>query len=93
MLEVFQSEVVPHLEALSPRQSAEELFAALVEGNIPASFAEVDLMAATGWSWQTLLETPAEVVQKMAVYLAVRNARENGTHIRFEDQEDVGDGE
>ena len=45
-------------------------------------------MAATGWSWQTLQETPADVVQKMAVYLTVTQTIQSKGSLDFPDTED-----
>lgn len=77
-----------HDRVLSPlagpvRQMAEELFAGLVSGTVPQGFAEAHIMAATGWDWATLQRTPADVVQRMVVYLSVREARANGGSLEF----------
>ena len=66
-----------------PHRIAEELFASLAVGEVPDEFAEAHIMAHTGWSWETLQETPADVVERMAVYLAVKQARDVGGSIRF----------
>ena len=75
VLEVLCREVEP-FEAMG--RSAERLFAALAEGRVPAEFAEVHLMLATGWSWRELQETPADVVERTWVYVAVREVRRGG---------------
>lgn len=59
-------------------EDAERLFAALASGRVPADFAEAHLMLETGWSWRELQDTPADVVERTWVYLAVREAREVG---------------
>ena len=61
-----------HDRVLSPltgpvRQIAEELFTGLVTGTVQPGFAEAHIMAVTGWDWATLQDTPADVVQRMAV--------------------------
>jgi hypothetical protein len=67
--------VCPEVEiGVFPRQVAQQLFAALLTGQVPPTFAEVHLMAATGWSWHTLQDTPADIVNKMSIYLAVTHA-------------------
>ena len=91
VLQVFHREVVPSLEVGSPREMAEALFAGLVAGQLPAQLDEVYLMAATGWSWQDLQATPADVVQKMAVYLAVKCARDSSGALDFRAPEDGPD--
>ena len=88
VLEAFQCDVVLPLEEDTPVIMAEELFAGMVGGRIPPRFAEAHLMAATGWSWQTLQETPADVVQTMAIYLAVRQTRETKAVLEFHDTEE-----
>lgn len=88
ILEIFHREVVPRLEAASPRRMAEELFAGLMKGQMPPQFDETHIMASTGWSWQTLQETPADVVQKMSVYLAVTRTMQNRGSLDFPDTED-----
>lgn len=76
-LEVMLQEVIPAMGGASPEQMAQELFAGLLQGQVPASFAEAHLLALTGWTWHDLQETPADVVQKLAIYLAVRHAMDN----------------
>ncbi len=90
VLEAFKRCAAPYLAARSLRAEAEELFAALMSGQVPAAFVETHLMAATGWSWQRLQETPADVVWRMATYLAVAQAVEGGGALSFESEEEQG---
>ena len=87
VLEAFRREVVPYLDEGSPQSMAEELFSGLVAGRIPPQFSEVHLMASTGWSWETLQETPADVVRMMTLYLAVRHVRDSGGTLEYRDAE------
>lgn len=80
-LAFVQDRVIAPLDAATPREMAESLFAGLVAGQLPDAFLESHVMAATGWDWNTLQETPADVVQRMAVYLAVRLARDTGAEL------------
>lgn len=66
-----------------PKDGAEELFEALARGRVPPAFAEVHIMAATGWAWSVLQETPLDVVERMLAYLAVRQALDSGGHLDF----------
>ena len=93
ILKTFREEVIPWLEESDLKDMAEELFAGMVEGRVPRRFLEVHLMAATGWSWQTLRTTPADVVQRMAVYLAVKQAQDNKTSLELREAEEVDDGQ
>ena len=77
-MEMLRREIVTLLDGCSPNLQAEELFACLVTGRVPHEFAEAHLMALTGWSWQALQETPADVVERMSIYLAVKQTRETG---------------
>ena len=83
VLEAFHREVVPLLRGDSLRGMAEELFAEMIAGRIPGQFAEAHLMATTGWNWHTLQETPADVVEKMSIYLAVTQVREGKQDLDF----------
>jgi len=83
MMKVMEREIVPLWGRDRPRVLGEELFTGLVGGQIPALFAEAHIMAQTGWSWGTLQETPADVVEKMAIYLAVRQAVETKATIEY----------
>ncbi|MDA1349164.1 MAG: hypothetical protein O3A47_09945 [Chloroflexi bacterium] len=87
MLDFFLREVAPFLERDGPKQAAERLFAGLARGAVPADFVEAHVMAATGWSWQTLQETPADVVRDMEIYLGVSRAFESGGSLDFDTEE------
>ena len=65
-------------DARSSKEMAEGLFAALVAGRVPEEFADVHLMASTGWSHDELRRTPADVVERMSTYLSVKTAYETG---------------
>ena len=65
-----------------------ELFAGLMAGRAPAAFDEAHLMSRTGWTWQELQDTPADVVELMSVYLSVVDAMESGGSVGVE-----GDGD
>ena len=88
VLEAFQRQVAPHMERVSPRREAEHLFAGMISGRLPEAFSEVHLMASTGWSWDTLQKTPADVVRRMATYQAVTRAICERQSLRFEDEEE-----
>ena len=77
-MELVKREAAPLLDTNDPRSLAEQLLHGLVEGRIPEEFAEVHIMALTGWSWAELQDTPADVVERMALYLAVKQTREVG---------------
>ena len=74
----------PLADARSSKEMAEGLFEGLVAGRIPEEFADVHLMASTGWSYDELLRTPADVVERMATYLSVRAAYETGGAMEVE---------
>ena len=76
------------MEPASPRREAEHLFAGLISGHLPEAFSEVHLMASTGWSWDTLQKTPADVVRRMVTYLAVNRAIDERTSLEYEDEEE-----
>ena len=78
VMEVFGREIVSGWAGGDRQALAEELFEGLARGVIPAPFAESHVLALTGWTWAALQETPVDVVDRMAVYLAVRQARETG---------------
>lgn len=44
-------------------------------------------MAATGWTWEELQQTPAEIVNLMSLYLAVRSTKESGGDLHFDEDE------
>lgn len=87
-MDVLRARVLSRLVLEDPARLAEELFVGLATGRVPPQFVEVHLLAQTGWSWQTLLETPVSVVERMALYLAVRRTRETGGNLRMEEAED-----
>ncbi len=78
VLEVFCGQADLFAGASRSVEDAERLFAALASGRVPSDFAEAHLMLETGWSWRELQDTPADVVERTWVYLAVRAAREGG---------------
>ncbi len=69
----------------SNRDMAEKLFRGLHSGVLPEEFAEVHIMAATGWSWQELQNTPADVVENMVTYLGVTQAVGSGSSLDLPD--------
>ena len=83
VLELVRREVAPFWEEQHGSRPAERLFTSLAAGRVPEEFGEVHIMALTGWSWETLQETPADVVRRMATYLSVREARETGGILDF----------
>lgn len=84
VIEAFREDVAPHLlDARHRVELAQRLFACMVVGQIPREFEEAHIMAATGWSWQALQATPADVVQRVTIYLAVREARANQGSLEF----------
>ena len=83
VLTAIQEDVLPWLEQDSPDALSMSLFQAMAVGQVPQYFFEIQLMAATGWSWQTLQSTPADVVMKMALFLAVSEVREQGGTLQF----------
>ena len=87
VLEAFKRCAAPYLATRCLRAEAEELFAAMMSGQVPAAFVEAHLMAETGWSWQRLQNTPADVVRRMATYLVVSRAVEGGGALNFESDE------
>ena len=52
---------------------------------MPPQFGDVSLMVATGWSWRELQETPAETVNLMSIYPAIKNAKDNKESLTLED--------
>ena len=67
---------------------AMELFAGLMEGRAPEAFEEAHMMWRTGWTWQELQDTPADVVELMSVYLSVVDAMESGGSVDAEGNDD-----
>ena len=88
VLAVLNGEVLSPLRAGGSKEEAEALFEGLVSGRVPGEYLEVCLMAATGWSWHVLGETPADIVHRMAVYLAVKGTRDTKGALNFPDKED-----
>ena len=78
VLEVLNREVLPAACSGGSSDDAEALFAGLVSGRVPRQYVEACLMEATGWTWQALSETPADVVSRMPLFLAVKGARDAG---------------
>ena len=91
VLEAFQRDVIPCRRGGEPKEMAQELFVGLAAGQVPPRFEEVHMMAATGWSWRTLQETPVDVVRQMAVYLAVKQAMDSGGALEYPHMEDEQD--
>ena len=87
VLEVFKREVSPLFDGRGRRPQAEALFANLVSGVVPVDFTEAHMLAATGWSWQVLQDTPADVVRDLELYLEVSRAVETGGSLDFDTQE------
>ena len=88
-MDAVERHAAPLAGARSSKELAEGLFEGLVTGRIPEEFADMHLMASTGWSYDELLRTPADVVERMATYLSVRAAYETGGAMEVED---CGDG-
>ncbi len=86
VLKVLEREVMPLWNGSSPRLLAEDLLSGLVTGRVPDEFSEAHIMAVTGWSWAALMETPVDVVEKMAIYLAVRHVRDIGGALDFAEE-------
>ena len=78
MLEAFRRQIVPRLTGDGTKDAAESLFASMITGRVPPEFADAHLMAFTGWSWSELQQTPADVVVRMAIYIAVSRTLLNG---------------
>ena len=86
-MELLKWEVAPLLDGHTPRPLAEDLFVGLARGSVPEQFAEPHIMALTGWSWETLQETPADVVELVAIYLAVKQAIDFGGIVDFPEEQ------
>ena len=67
----------------SLRVQAEGLFSDLVAGRVPSGFEDVHVMALTGWSWIALQDTPADVVERMVIYMSVTRARDSEGALAF----------
>ena len=89
-MDAVERRTVPLAYVQSSKEMAEGLFEGLVAGRVPEEFADVHLMASTGWSYDELLRTPADVVERMSTYLSVRSAYETGGAMEVEDD---GDGQ
>ena len=83
VVQIIHDDVLPWLDQDSPESMAKGLFAGMLTGQVPDGFFEVQLMAATGWSWHTLQSTPADIVLKMALFLAVSQVKEQGGALQF----------
>ena len=53
------------------------------EGSILPEFHDSHLMDVTGWSYETLQETPADVVRQYEMYLIIKNVVVNGGKLPF----------
>ena len=85
-MEVLE-ETLERLGAMAgARHLAERLFEGLMGGCVPDEFAEAHLLAMTGWSFRELQETPADVAEKVAIYLAVKQAIESGGDLEFPEE-------
>ena len=65
----------------------EDLFRGLLAGRVPSPFAEVHILALTGWTWAALQETPVDVVARMAEYLAVRSVKDSGGTLQLQEHD------
>lgn len=43
------------------------------------------LMEATGWSWPELMATPMDVVRRHQTYLAVKQTKDSGGSMQFDE--------
>ena len=93
VLRVIGETVLPWLDMDPPETMAKALFAGMSAGQVPEDFFDVQLMASTGWSWQDLQSAPADVVLKMAVFLAVSQIKAQGGALRFPDNSRPSDDE
>ncbi|MDA0769322.1 MAG: hypothetical protein O2821_03770 [Chloroflexi bacterium] len=83
VMQVVIEDVLPWLDQDSPEEMAKGLFAGMSTGQVPEEFLDVQLMDATGWSWQVLQSAPADVVLKMAIFLAVSQVKAEGGALQF----------
>lgn len=83
VLKVVHGQLIRALPESSLRVEAEDLFSDLVTGRVPSGFEEVHIMVITGWSWTVLQDTPADVVERMVMYLSVSRAREDEGALAF----------
>ena len=91
VVEAMNEEVMPWLDRDTPEMMAKALFAGMSAGQVPEQFFEVQLMAATGWSWQALQSAPADVVLRMAVFLAVAQVKSQGGALQFPPESSLSD--
>ncbi len=87
------AEALPAMERLltaRERRAAKSmaLFEGLMRGRAPEDFEEVRLMSKTGWTWQELQDTPADVVELMSIYLSVVEAMETGGSVEAKEDAD-----
>ena len=54
---------------------------------VPALWQESHVLAETGWTWEQLNATPADVVNRLLLYKQVRHVTEHGGNMRFDDAE------
>ena len=52
-------------------------------GPLPPEFEANTIMDATGWSWPELESTPVAVLERHALYLAVKRVTQNGGDLEF----------
>jgi hypothetical protein len=83
VLEVLVEQVAKLSGLVERKTIAEELFARMAAGSVPEEFAEVHVLAVAGWSWRELQETPADVVERMAIYKAVAETMSTGGTLDF----------
>lgn len=83
ILQAVLEDVLPWLDQDSPEALAKNLFACMMAGQVPHQFFDVQIMVATGWNWQDLQKTPADVVLKTALFLEVLEAKERGGSLQF----------
>ena len=56
-------------------------------GPTPVDFEANAIMDATGWSWPELESTPVAVLERHALYLAVKRVAQHGGELDFEEPE------
>lgn len=83
VLEMLVEQIGKYAGFVERKAMAEELFARMAAGLVPEEFAEVHVMAVAGWSWGELQETPADVVERMAIYKAVAETMSTGGTLDF----------
>lgn len=45
-------------------------------------------MVAMGWTWDELMATPADIVQRCSIYMSVKGAIETNTDLTFPEGEE-----